>query len=102
MLPPTMARVVDVFVRARNGQPMPGATITFSLNGSPPGLVENAEGRGRIELPIRQVQLLVSATYDGDTQKVDLAVNQDTFTFTFDVNVGKASMDFVERHVALV
>ena len=91
-----------MFVRDRNGYPISGAEIRFTVNGHPAGEVRNAEGRGRIELADADAVVAVSATYDGVTQTEQLSQQQRSFSFRFDVAVGPAAGDFMERHIALV
>ncbi len=96
------ARTVDVFVRDKKGQPLPGVVIAFKKNGELAGTVPYAEGRARIELPDREISVGVSAAYGGETQSVDLAQNQDTYTFAFDVDPNPEKGGFMERHLALI
>jgi len=72
------------------------------VNGVPAGEVKNAEGRGRISLDDPQAQVGVSVTYEGVTQTEQLGPQQNSFTFRFDVSVGSAPGDFMERHIALI
>ena len=95
-------RTVDVFVRDRRGIPIPGASIKFFNNGIPAGEVTNAEGRARIELPNRDILVGVAATYRGQTQEAKLAQAQDSYTFSFDVNVSSEWKEIMERHLPLI
>jgi hypothetical protein len=97
------ARIVDVFVRDRRGRPIPGASIEFTKDGLPAGGVPNAEGRGRIQLPNRNVKVGVTVTYnDQQPQTVQLGQDQDSFTFTFDVDVIPGWREIMERHLPLL
>lgn len=97
-----LERSIDIFVRDRNGHPISGAEIRFAVNGVTVGEVRNAEGRGRIELADPDARVTASATYEGVTQTEKLAQQQNSFTFRFDVAVGSAPGDFMERHIALI
>jgi hypothetical protein len=94
-------RIIDVFVRDRIGRPIPGATIKFKLNDANAGEIQNAEGRGRIELMKRDVIIEVSAIYKRETQTVKLSTKQDSYTFTFNVDIEPGWGKFMERHLAL-
>ena len=96
-------RIVDIFVRDRKQRPIPGASIAFTKDGVPAGGVSNAEGRGRIELPNRNIKVGVTVDYDDQQpQTVQLGQNQDTFTFTFDVDVVPGWRESMERHIPLI
>ena len=97
-----MQRSIDIFVRDRNGVPIPGAEIRFAVNGAPAGTVVNAEGRGRIQLASATAIVEVSVVYAGVTQTEKLAPGQTSFTFRFEVSVGSAFGDYMERHIALI
>jgi hypothetical protein len=97
-----LERSIDIFVRDRNGYPISGAEIRFTVNGVPAGEVKNAEGRGRIELADPTARVAVSAIYLGVVQTEQLSQQQNSFTFRFDVAAGSALGDLMERHLALI
>lgn len=76
-----------VFVRDRNGWPIPGAKINFAVNGQDGFEVSNTEGRGSITGIRRSDRLLVRATYEGRTEEARPAPDTDQYTFRFDVDV---------------
>jgi hypothetical protein len=76
-----------VFVRDRNGWPIQGAKINFAVNGQDGFEVSNTEGRGSIMGIGRSDQLLVRATYEGQTEEARPAPDTDQYTFRFDVDV---------------
>jgi hypothetical protein len=99
-------RTIDVFVRDRNGYPIPGASIEFFLNGKPAGQVPNSEGRGRIENvdPADSVEIL--ARYGSEEQRIKLGPQQDSFTFNFQVDLSpprhKVQPDLIDAFIILV
>jgi hypothetical protein len=95
-------RVVDIFVRDREGRLIPGATIKFTVDGEPAGSVDRGDGRARIELPNRTSNVAVYAAYKGKSQTVPLAQAQDSYTFAFDVYVVPPWRKQVEKHLALI
>lgn len=80
-------RIIDIFVKDNKGRPIPGASINFLLNGQPAGGVPNSEGRGRIELPDRSDSVEALASYNGQTKREKLGPNQDSYIFSFDVDL---------------
>jgi hypothetical protein len=92
-------RTIHFFVRDRKNRPIPGARIEFTKDGTPAGGVPNSEGRGEILLQDRTSVVTVAATYQGETQKAQLAQAQDAFTFNFDTDV---QPEFMEKHIALI
>jgi hypothetical protein len=84
-----LPRTIDIFIRDRNGRLITeSAEIEFLLDGQPGYKVENAEGRGRVENVPDDVSVTVSAIYRGERKSAKLASAQNTFTFTFDADVG--------------
>jgi hypothetical protein len=80
-----------VFVRDRNGWPIPGAKIEFTINGQSGFEVGNAEGRGSITGIKRDDELIVHAEYEGQKQQARPAPGTDQWTFKFDVDVPPAA-----------
>jgi hypothetical protein len=95
-------RTIDIYVRDRNGHRIPGATIKFKTNGKDSGEVNDSEGSGRIELEKRDTAVDVEALYHGERQAAKLAVNQDFYVFTFDVDVNPNWRGLMERHLPLI
>ena|ERR1700722_10131593 len=94
-----VARIVDVYVRDARQHAIPDAEISFSINGQQAGKVPNANGHASIRLQDREDVLAISVTYADKTKEAKLAQDQDSFTFTFDVNYLGA---FMEKHLPLV
>lgn len=91
-----------VFARDRNGWPIPGAKIEFVINGQAGFDVANAEGRGSIESLKMDDELLVRATYDGETQEARPAANANEWTFQFNVDTRPYRQSSAERWVAIL
>lgn len=79
-------RIIDIFVRDRNGRPLNNVHIAFTVDGQAAGYIPSSEGRGRIELPDRVSVVSVTARYDDEAQTAKLSQNQDSFTFKFGVD----------------
>jgi hypothetical protein len=95
-------RVIDIFVRDRQGHLIPGATIKFTIDGKPAGSVPDGDGRARLELPSRTSGVEVFATYEDETKTAKLAQYQDSYTFAFDVDVYPPWRVTMEKHLALI
>jgi hypothetical protein len=94
-----LGRTIVIPVRDRAGRPLPGATVSFTVNGKPAGTAKNTNAGGLIQLSDRQAVVTVSASYHGETMgPITLAQNADHYTFQFDIDVGGP---FMERHVPL-
>lgn len=94
-------RTIVISVCDRAGHPLPGATVSFTVNGTPAGTAKNTKAGGLIQLSDRQAVVAVSALYLGQTLgPITLAQNKDSYTFQFpNVEVGGS---FMERHFPLV
>lgn len=93
-------RRVLIFARDLDGHLLRGATIEFTKNGVFAGRVVNSDGRGSIDLN-RADSLIVSVTYDEQTQTRQLAQAQDDWTFKFDVRVRSTFMQHLPLIVGL-
>lgn len=83
MLPDNSPRTVDIFVRYQSGKSVTGATISFTVNGVAAGEVPYADGRGRIQVPDRTVQIAVTVRLGRQEQTAKLDQSQDSYTFMF-------------------
>jgi hypothetical protein len=99
-------RTIDIFVRDRNGLPIPGASIDFFLNGAPAGQVPISEGRGRIEDVGPGDSVEVLAKFGGEQKRVKLGPQQNSFTFNFEVDMDpprpKVQPDLIDAFIILL
>ena len=70
---PIFSRIIDIYVKDRNGQPVADAEVTFTLNGSPAGTVPNSAGHASIRLSNQTDVIGVTAKCDKVEQTVTLA-----------------------------
>jgi len=94
-------RSIIISVCDRAGHPLPGAKVTFTVNGKLAGTAKNTKAGGHIQLSDPHAVVTVSAQYLGKTMgPIRLAQNANSYTFQFlDVDVGG---HFMQRHVPLV
>lgn len=86
-------RHLVVFVRDRAGRLLPGADISFFIDGVPYGQVDGSEGRAEITLPGANSRPLdVTASYKGDTKTAKVAAGQQSYEFRFDVDTGTSHL----------
>jgi hypothetical protein len=101
-----------VYVRDRNGLPLNGVKIEFTVNGQGGFKVPVAEGRASIENLKPDDVLGISATYDGDTQTASPSKDAQNWEFKFDVDpnpqpslkhaIGYAALSLVFLGVAIL
>lgn len=97
-------RTITIFVKDSRGNPLPGATVSFSVDGMAAGVVPGAtsEGRGRIDPPLES-DVEVSAEYEGVTKgPVKLSPEACSYTFTFGVIGEYTQMPFLKGLVILI
>ncbi|MTD93140.1 hypothetical protein GIW81_02190 [Hyphomicrobium sp. xq] len=94
----TLSRSIDIFVKDRNGRRLPGALISFSLDGAVAGSVPESDGRARIDLENDYTGPVgVTVDYSGEKQTQTLAPGVSSYTFTYDVDIAPK-----ENHIALI
>jgi hypothetical protein len=80
---PLRDRVITIYIRDRRGHSVSDVRITFFVDGEQAGTAVPTDGRATIQVPKDDAQVAVSATYDGETQRVELAPGAESWTFTF-------------------
>jgi len=97
-----MDRGIQLYARDRYGEPLHGVSFEVFANGVLVASVANTEGRASVQVADRDIVVKVVATYGEETpQPVNLARDQDTFTFKFNVIGERTRMAFVKEHMAL-
>ena len=73
-------RVIHVYVKDAKDRLIPGAAISYEIDGTPAGDVPNSDGHADFQIEDHSSRIRVSATFQNNTQVVLLAQSQDEYT----------------------